>query len=47
MTNLNAAAPLVHQPVKSDLKQLVVPFDSVVDLFHEKVRNMIWFYPAT
>ena len=25
-TNLNAAAPLVDQPVQSDLKQLIVPF---------------------
>ena len=31
-SNLNAAAPLVHQPVQSDLKQLVVPFVSVVNV---------------
>ena len=30
--NLNAAARLVHQPVQSDLKQLVVPFVSVVNV---------------
>ena len=30
--NLNAAAPLVHQPVQPDLKQLIVPFDSIVNV---------------